>query len=318
MYNVTLDQGCWKRPVKVLERDCADFPRTLRIKLNPTPKLYCCGNMALLNKPSLAIVGSRRPTRYGEQIAYGIGKRCAQLGIVVVSGLARGIDVAAHKGALDNGGETIAVLGNGIDVIYPKENQKVQEDIAEKGLLVSEYELGMQPRAYHFPKRNRIISGLCQGVVIVQAEARSGSLITAEAAIEQGCEVFAVPGNINDKLSMGPNHLISEGANIVAAIDDIFENVEEFRQILNEIKMDIGSDLGSYALETVGESEFCESYRNLSGLEKQLVKFLSGGEVTLDVLSQESGLPICKLGGIITVLEMKGIVYCQMGKIGIK
>lgn len=183
--------------------------------------LFTLGNLDLLKQPALAIVGTRTPTNYGKLIAKKISENLGNYDIVVVSGMARGIDSVAHSGALANQGKTIAVLGCGIDIIYPKENQKLYKEISQNGLIVSEYLPGMKPKPGFFPQRNRIISGLSLGTIVIEAAMSSGSLITVQYALEQSREVFAVPGPINSKNSFGTNSLIKQGAKLVQDIEDI-------------------------------------------------------------------------------------------------
>jgi len=195
----------------IITAESEDFPELLRQIPGPPTRLYVVGNMDALHLPSLAIVGSRNPTRGGTQNAYNFSNHLARSGFSIVSGLAQGIDTAAHEGALDAGAMTIAFLGHGIDKIYPAENRDLAQRIARSGALCSEYPLGSPPRREHFPQRNRLISGLSLGTLVVEAARRSGSLITARLASEQGREVFAVPGSIHNPLSRGCHQLIKQG-----------------------------------------------------------------------------------------------------------
>jgi DNA processing protein len=187
--------------------------------------LYVRGDVKALSQLGVAIVGTRRPTAYGGQVAQRLARDLAQRQLVIVSGLARGIDSAAHRGALEAAGKTVAVLGSGIDVIYPRENKRLAEQVAGSGALISEFPPGTSPSPENFPIRNRTISGLSLGVVVVEAAEYSGSLITARLAVEQNREVFAVPGNITSAQSFGPNHLIKQGAKLV---DEWMDVIEEF------------------------------------------------------------------------------------------
>lgn len=202
-----------------------EYPPLLREISDAPLVLYVLGDASLLSRHAVAMVGSRRPTAYGSSVAHRLASDLAQRGLVVVSGLARGIDSASHRGALEGGGKTIAVLGSGIDVIYPRENKSLAKKIMESGAVISEFPLGTGPTPQNFPIRNRIISGLALGVVIVEAAEYSGSLITARLALEQNREVFGVPGNITSAQSFGPNHLIKQGAKLV---DQWIDVVEEF------------------------------------------------------------------------------------------
>ena len=198
------------------------LPDSLRQITEPPAHLYTDGPLLLDNQPRIAMVGSRSASWQGLHYAEQIAAQVAALGLVIVSGLARGIDAACHRGALSVGGATIAVLGQGCDVIYPKENAALHHQIALKGLLVSEYAPGTQPRGYHFPARNRVITGLCDALIVIEAKQRSGSLISARWALEQGKEVFAVPGSVGQGASSGCHELIREGAYLFETVADLF------------------------------------------------------------------------------------------------
>ena len=201
-----------------------EYPKNLKNIYDPPKKIYLIGNKDLLYQKGIAIVGARDATQYGKKIAYNLAKELSEQNIVIISGLAIGIDSYAHKGSLEKG--TIAVLGSGIDNIYPKENLELaREIIKNKGCIISEYPLGTKPERLHFPQRNRIISGLSDGVVVIEASKKSGALITAEFALEQGKEIFAVPGDINKKQSEGTNQLIKDGAILLTSATDILENI---------------------------------------------------------------------------------------------
>ncbi len=201
-----------------------EYPEKLKKIYDPPQKLYVLGNKNLLNQKGVAIVGSRKATPYGKKVAYNLAKELSGNGLIVISGLALGIDSYAHIGALKKG--TIAVLGSGIDNIYPKENiELAREIIRNNGCIISEYSKGVKPERLHFPQRNRIISGLSEGVVVVEATKKSGALITAEFASEQGKEVFAVPGDIDREQSEGTNILIQDGAILVTSSKNIIENI---------------------------------------------------------------------------------------------
>src|ERR1700677_5106966 len=215
---------------RLLTWDEPEYPARLREIYDPPPLLYVIGNIELLNRHTVAIVGTRRPTPYGNQMAERLGKDLADRGLVVLSGLARGIDASAHKGALSSASAaTIGVLGCGVDVVYPKENKKIFEAMskeAEKcGALVSEFPLGTFPAPQNFPIRNRIIAGMALGVVVVEGEQYSGSLITARLAMEFGREVFGVPGNATNASSFGPHQLIRQGAKLVTGWEDVVEEL---------------------------------------------------------------------------------------------
>jgi DNA processing protein len=212
------------------------YPAALREIYDPPILLFARGQVALFDSIMLAIVGTRRPTPYGVAVAERLAADLAQAGLTIVSGMARGIDTAAHKGALTAGGNTVAVLGCGVDVVYPSENRKLAADLAVKGLLVSEFPMGSTAFPQNFPIRNRIVSGLSAGVLVVEGAQYSGSAITAKLAMDQGREVFAVPGNITSKLSWGPNLLIKQGAKLVQDWNDVIAELPaESRRHLIEV-----------------------------------------------------------------------------------
>ena len=268
-----------------------DFPEKVYQFSPDVKELYYKGNLLLTNSPSVAIVGSRKCTTYGITVAKEIGKRAAQNHVLVVSGLAKGIDTAGHQSVLAHGGNTIAVLGGGTDRYYPAENRQLQRKIGAEGLLLSEHPADYQPRAYDFPKRNRIISALSESVVIIEAPNRSGSLITAEAAVEQGKQVYAVPGNITSHYSFGTNKLIREGTMPLILLDDLF------------VDMGICPILSQSQMNKLGTEER-EVYRVIA----------EHGEITAEEVAFAVEITIGKAQGILTVLEMKGLIFSAMGK----
>lgn len=208
----------------------AAYPRLLLEIADPPPLLYAIGRLELLGRPSLAVVGSRNGTAQGVRDAERFAKSFSAAGLTIVSGLALGIDAAAHRGGLAAQGSTIAVLGTGVDVIYPRQNEELATSIAQAGLLISEFPLGTPGAAQNFPRRNRLISGLSQGCLVVEAALASGSLITARAALEQGREVFALPGSIHSPLSKGNHALIKQGAKLVESAEDVLGELTAFRR----------------------------------------------------------------------------------------
>lgn len=209
------------------------YPERLKQISSPPLVLFAIGDLELLNQAQVALVGSRSASLYGQDNAFQFAKALAQNGLVVTSGFAAGIDGHAHKGALDVNGKTVAVLGTGPDVIYPKRNFQLYQKIIESGLVVSEFPPGTQARAQHFPRRNRIISGLSLGVLVVEAALKSGSLITAKFALEQNREIFAIPSSIHDPRSKGCHQLIQQGAKLVQTIDDLLEELPEHAKTVN-------------------------------------------------------------------------------------
>lgn len=211
--------------IKTIKLEDNLYPEKLRNIYAPPKTLYLLGNAELLNQESIAIIGCRDCTKYGAENAYKFGYELAISNVCVISGLARGIDSYAHQGAIKAKGKTIAVLGSGLDIIYPPENAKLyKEIIMNNGAIITEYPLGSKPEKYHFPERNRIISGLSDGVLVVEAKKKSGTMITVDFALEQGREVYAIPGNISSDSSYGTNELIKEGAIPVTNVNDIILN----------------------------------------------------------------------------------------------
>lgn len=208
---------------KILVYDCPDYPPLLKQLVDPPLLLYILGDHSLLTTHSVAIVGSRAATGYGRRTSFQLAGGLAQYALTVVSGMALGIDTEAHRGCLHSNGSTIAVLGSGLDVVYPKQNRKLYDTIARCGAIVSEYPLGTRPEGFRFPARNRIIAGLSAGVVVVEAARRSGSLITAQMALDIGRDVFAVPGQVDSFKSEGAHWLLQQGAKLVASANDIVE-----------------------------------------------------------------------------------------------
>jgi DNA processing protein len=257
--------------------------------------LYVNGDLDALHLPTLAIVGSRNPTAGGTRNAQQFARHLAERGFVIVSGLAQGIDTAAHQGALDARGRTIALLGHGIDRVYPAANRKLAHRITETGALVTEYPLGARPERWHFPERNRLISGLCLGTLVVEAARRSGSLITARLAAEQGREVFALPGSIHNPLARGCHELIRQGAKLVETATDI----------LSEL-----GPLTGHMLETTTASTETEAPAELEPDADygRLRELLSHDPIGIDELERQSGLTIGELSSMLLILELHGEV----------
>jgi len=269
-----------------------DYPRLLKQVANPPKELYYRGEISLASKLSVAIVGTRKATRYGIWAAINLAERLAGHGVVVTSGMASGDDTCGHRGAIKGGGKTIAVLGCGVDICSPASNRRLMEEIADDGLLISEYPPGMNATKYTFPQRNRIISGISAAVVVVEAGLSSGALITAEHAAEQGRDVYAIPGNIDSAMSIGTNKLIKDGALPLIVADDLLD------------------DLG------IKREPTANRLKGLGKAESDIVKLIeSNGEVTVDLLCRLTGKNPPEINGIITVLEIKGMVYTFMGKI---
>lgn len=212
--------------MKIIYQAQKEYPQKLNKIYAPPAKLHLLGDASILNKPSIAIIGCRDASEYGKKMAFMFAYKLAKKGIVIVSGLARGIDIYSHLGAVKAGGKTIAVLGSGLGNIYPAENKKYCKEIIKTGgAIITEYEYNKKPQKMNFPARNRIISGLSEGVLVVEAKQKSGTLITVDYALEQGREVFAIPGPITEQNSYGTNELIKEGAKLVTNIEDILEEI---------------------------------------------------------------------------------------------
>ncbi|MDD5319537.1 MAG: DNA-processing protein DprA [Methylococcales bacterium] len=208
----------------------ANYPPQLKEIADPPPVLFVRGNPALLSLPQIAIVGSRNPSAIGKETAFNFAKTLSHYGFVITSGMALGIDAASHQGALSVNGYTIAVAGTGLDRVYPARHKELATEIVNTGVMISEFTPGTSAKANHFPRRNRIISGLCQGLLVVEAAKQSGSLITARMALEQNREVFAIPGSIHNPLARGCNALIREGAKLVETTQDILEELNQYNQ----------------------------------------------------------------------------------------
>ena len=282
------------------------YPEILREIADPPLVLYARGSVATLDLPAIAIVGTRHPSFYGLQMAEGLAGDLAERGIAVASGLARGIDGAAHRGCLASGGRTLAVLGSGIDVIYPREHRRLAEEIARAGLVLSEYPPGTPPAPRNFPVRNRIISGLALGTVVVEAREASGSLITARAALEQNREVFALPGNVTSPASVGPNYLIKEGAKLVQSWRDI---VEELPRPVRERIADAERPAGTQPPRG----------QPLGAEEAAVLERLAADRATqFDELVGAGRLAIVELSKVLLELELRGLVRALPGGLYLK
>jgi DNA processing protein len=282
------------------------YPQLLRETYDPPIVIYCLGNLAaVFSQPAIAVVGSRRCSTYGRNVAEGLSRELAERGVTIVSGLARGIDSAAHRGALDGRGITVGVMGTGLDAVYPKENRKLAERIAEKGALMTEFPLTTPPVSQNFPFRNRVISGLSLGVMVVEGAERSGSLITARLAYEQGRDVFAVPGNITSAKSFGPNYLIKDGAKLVQTWRDVIE------ELPSEMKATIlSAERGECRIKQIVIDEVA-----LSESERRVLKMLSTDDaVHIDQLISKSGLSAGELMGALLQLEMTDRIRQLPGK----
>lgn len=277
-----------KLNVKVITLDCEEYPDELKNIYDPPPVLYVRGNIKSQDKLAVAMVGSRNATSYGKHMAQKISYELAQRGITIVSGMARGIDSFSHIGAIKAKGRTIAVLGCGINIPYPKENEKLMYEIIENGAVISEFPLDYAPLPGNFPARNRIISGLSLGVVVVEAGIKSGSLITAKFALEQGREIFAIPGNATSAYSKGANELIKQGAKLVNDVNDI---LEEFN-----LRIDIRERINNSMINT------------LKSDERKIYDFISQCTRDINEIIEYSGLTAAKVNYILSMLIIKDLI----------
>jgi DNA processing protein len=266
-----------------------EYPALLREIDAPPPVLYVRGELIPADDEAVALVGTRRATPYGRDVAHQLASGLAAAGVTVVSGLALGIDTVAHRAALEAGGRTLAVLGSGVDVIYPPQNRDLAARIIQEGCgaILADYPLGTTPEAGNFPPRNRLISGLSRGVVIVEADMKSGAMITARFAGDQGREVFAVPGSILARSSDGPNSLLKEGATPVTEVDDI---------------------LAALSLTQAAVQQEARAALPADATESLLLLVLSNGPLHVDEIGRTSGLPIQEVSSTLTLMELKGLV----------
>ena len=277
-----------------------DYPGLVRQIHDPPPYLYLKGEIYPEDEHAIAIVGSRRCTHYGRSVAFRMAHELALQGFTVVSGLAKGIDAAAHEGAIEAGGRTIGVLGCGIDVAYPREHSGLKEAIIRQGALVTERPMGDSPAPENFPRRNRIISGLSLGVLVVEATEKSGALITASSALEQGRDVFAVPGQIGSQTSTGTHNLIKQGAKLVDRMEDILEEIPVARVTCrpNPVSGD-GPERGWRSPE-------------LTAREQKVYSLLSGDPTYVDDLTVQAAISPSEMANLLLQLELKGVAR-QLG-----
>ena len=270
------------------------YPAQLKEIPDPPPILFVRGDPAMLSLPQIAMVGSRNPSTIGKETAFNFARILNQSGFVITSGLALGIDAASHRGALSVNGHTIAVAGTGLDRVYPAIHKELATDIGNNGALVSEFPIGTLAKANHFPRRNRIISGLCRGLLVVEAAKLSGSLITARMALEQNREVFAVPGSIHNPLARGCNALIREGAKLIETAQDILEELNIYNQ-----------------------SDIIKSQANMQStldLEQQtLLNLVMFAPTSIDHLVENAGLPVEIISSMLLILELQGYLEAAPG-----
>ena len=263
----------------------ADYPKALLEIADPPPLLYAKGNLALLNKLSIAIVGSRNASVQGEKNAEAFAQGLAEHGLCIVSGLALGIDGAAHRGALKAKGDTIAVVGTGLDMVYPAQHRDLAHQIAKSGLIISEFPLGTLSKPQNFPRRNRLISGLSLGCLVVEANLKSGSQITARLSAEQGREVFAIPGSIHSPLAKGCHQLIKQGAKLVDSLQDIVEELN---------------------LSKAVSAPLAEENSPTNQDQQKLLDAMAYDAISIETLVQLTGLTVSTLSSMLTLLELEG------------
>jgi DNA processing protein len=281
-----------------------EYPQTLLQIYDPPVMLYVRGDAQILNQPCIGMVGTRRPTLYGTQMAERLGRELAARGLIIVSGMARGIDAISHQGVMAVNGRAVGVLGTGIDVCYPKENRKLYERVLERGAIISEFPLGTHPAPENFPIRNRIVAGMPLGVVVVEGAQYSGSLITARLAMEFGREVFAVPGNVTQPVSFAPNQLIKQGAKLVTNGEDV---IEELPTPIRAVLM--------RAEAPEAEQRNLLAAASLNSSEKKIYDLLSVDDPkAIDDIVERSGLNSSEVLATLFDLEMKGIVRQLPGK----
>lgn len=276
------------------------YPKLLKNIYAPPPVLFVQGDLNLLNKPQIAIVGSRKASYTGMQTAFNFGSSLAKNNIIVTSGLAKGIDTASHQGALSNGA-TIAVIANGLDIVYPKSNIHLVEQITQKGAIISEFPLGVLPLPGHFPRRNRVISGLSLGVIVVEASINSGSLITANHAVEQGKEVFAVPGSIYSSNSQGCHKLIQQGAQLVSKVEEVVEALGWSNAIMKSTNM-------------VNNLQSAQQGRPvLDDLQTRILSSISYETTSVDLIVARSSLLPNIVNSVLVELELNGYITTVSG-----
>ncbi len=271
----------------------SDYPKNLKQIYDYPPFFFLQGNLAEKDDMAVAIVGTRTASTYGRSITEKISSELSAKGFTIISGFATGIDTYGHQAALNSGGRTIAVFGSGLDVIYPPENKNLVEKVVQNGAIISEFLMGTKPEAENFPKRNRIISGLSLGVIVVEAGAKSGALLTAQYALEQNKEVFAIPGNLTSKTSEGTNALIKQGAKLVTSVDDV----------LSELKV-----YNSRSKEKV------QSIPELPADEKSVYQMLSEEPAHIDLIAQTVSVSTGQALSLLLNLELKGLVKQLSGK----
>ena len=307
-----------------------EYPPLLKEVDSPPLLLYVRGELIPEDAFSIALVGSREAKDYGRRVSYQLAYQLAQRGITITSGFAKGIDTCAHRGALEANGRTLAVMGNGLSLTYPSGNSEMEKKIIESGALISEFPMGMKPRSENFPRRNRIISGLTLGTVVVEASNRSGALITARLASEQGREVFAVPGEIFSELSTGTHKLIDNGAKLISTVDDLLEALPQ--HLINQIpttspnlRTENNQEIALSSIKKSGENEKNTTNEkklstpsipppDLTDDEKSVFNAIEVPSSHIDTIVRTTQLPINQVSSVLLMLELKGIIQQLPGK----
>ena len=293
---------CEKNQVQIVTFKDEGYPKNLLTIYDPPPFLFVGGDIKEEDRDAVAMVGCRSASSYGRRITEKISRELVRRGITIVSGMARGIDSIGHSAALKEKGRTLAVFGSGLDVPYPPENKKLAGQIKSSGAVISEFFLGTKPEAPNFPRRNRLISGLSLGVVIVEAGNRSGALLTAQCALEQNREVFAIPGNLDSKNSQGTNKLIKEGAKLVTAVEDILEELR-------------------ISTQAEGSASPAQTQRDLSGLsqaERNMFELISDEPYHIDKIALQASVGVPEALSTLLSLELKGLVKQLSGKVFVR
>lgn len=288
-----------KNGVEIIASFMDGYPAALKNIYGCPPVIYVKGHLEEKDAVAVGIVGTRKITAYGKTVCEYLSRAFAGAGITVISGLARGIDTVAHQTTVDENGRTVAVLGNGLLHHYPPENRKLEDKIAANGAVISEFDMHARPDKQNFPRRNRLISGLSLGVVVIEADEKSGALITARSAIEQGKDVFAVPGSIFSKYSRGPHILIKDGAKLVESVDDIISEVNVLKNFVKKTRDN---------LKVIKET------KNLDGESAAVLESITYEPSHMDVLAQKLKMPVEKLSVIMLGLVMDGLVSELPGK----
>jgi DNA processing protein len=291
-------QRCAACGIDLLERSSARYPKRLNEIFDPPAVLYCQGELLAQDELAIAIVGTRHASTYGGHQAERFAKGLARAGWTIVSGLARGVDAAAHRGALAGGGRTIAVLGSGIVNLYPPDHRELADQIVLRGALLSEFPCLQPPKAGAFPRRNRIISGMCLGLLVIGAAERSGALISARHAMEQGREVFALPGRVDNRNSRGCHRLIRDGAKLVESIDDV---LDELGPLPTPAKLDEGKVVHHPA------------ERNLNEREQFVLQAIDVDPTPIDEIARKTSLPVQQILVAISALEIRRLVRRTSG-----